>query len=217
MHVIDGHNLIGKVKGLDLRNIDDEMELLKLLQIYARVKRQKEIEVFFDGAPPGKSGERVIGGIHAHFVVKGKTADSAIRQYLDFLGRRARTAVVVSSDRQVQSNARETGARVVSSEAFADELLAAREEENALSNELKKARQESRRASEPVEPPKPTPPNPGSKMKEWYDLFGIDPSQADKPIEPTGPGYRPAKPKKRYFPGDRDPQPPQPPKKGKKK
>lgn len=216
MHVIDGHNLIGKVKGLDLRNIDDEMELVNLLQIYARVKRQKEIQVFFDGAPPGQSGERVIGGIHAHFVVKGKTADAAIRQYLDYLGRRARGVVVVSSDRQVQVNARETGARVISSEAFADELLAAREQDNALSNELKKARAESKRSSAPVEPPKPTPPNPGSKMKEWYDLFGIDPAQADKPIEPPESTYRPAKPRKRTFPGERDPLPP-PPKKGKKK
>ena len=53
MLVIDGHNLVPKIPGLSLHEVDDEERLLALLQAYARAKRKK-IEVFFDGAPPGQ-------------------------------------------------------------------------------------------------------------------------------------------------------------------
>jgi uncharacterized protein len=192
MYVIDGHNLIPKIPGISLRQIDDEEKLIALLQVYARVKRRGDIEVFFDGAPPGQAGERNIGGIHAHFVTKGKTADQAIRQYLDYLGRRAHNVTVVTSDRAVQANAREVHARVVPSENFAEELLAAREQEpdRIAAHERaadKEAKEKDRRRQTPPEPPKPAP---DAHLKEWYDMFGIDPKTAAKPIEPPESNFR---------------------------
>jgi hypothetical protein len=57
-------------------------------------------------------------------VRKGNSADQAIVQRLRMLGKDARQWKVVSSDRQVQSEARGLGAGLVSSEQFRDEVLA---------------------------------------------------------------------------------------------
>jgi uncharacterized protein len=122
MYLIDGHNLIPKIPGFSLRNIDDEQQLIEALQVYCAV-RQRDIEVFFDRAPIGYSGQRRFGRLTAHFVRQGLTADDAIRNRLAQLNRAARNATVVSSDRQVQSEARSRGAAVIPSEAFASELL----------------------------------------------------------------------------------------------
>jgi uncharacterized protein len=100
-YLIDGHNLIPKVPGLNLSDIDDEMELVELLQVFCRRKR-KTAEVYFDQAPPGFSGRRRFGQVTAYFVPQGHSADDAIRQRLKHLGKAARNWAVVSSDHQVQ-------------------------------------------------------------------------------------------------------------------
>ncbi|MBC8505906.1 MAG: NYN domain-containing protein [Anaerolineales bacterium] len=120
-YLIDGHNLIPKIRGLRLNIIDDEIELIKQLQVFHQTTRKK-IEVFFDNAPPGQSRTQRFGSIKAHFVRSGSSADAAIRQRLENLGRAATTWTVVSSDRQVQAAARATRARVMNSEDFATEL-----------------------------------------------------------------------------------------------
>jgi len=122
-HLIDGHNLIPKL-GLSLRNADDEMELVTRLQTFCRVERQ-QVEVYFDGAPAGQAGTRKFGLVTAHFVRLGTTADSAIRARLKSLGRAARGWIVVTSDRQVQADARAAGAQVSSSDMFARRVLEA--------------------------------------------------------------------------------------------
>lgn len=117
LYLIDGHNLIPFVEGLSLKQMDDEMKLLELLQVFARENRV-QIEVFFDGASPGWAGARNYGNIRAHFVRKGKTADEAIRQRLDQLPTGGGVSVV-SSDRQVQAEARIHRAGIISSAEFA--------------------------------------------------------------------------------------------------
>ena len=115
-YLIDGHNLIPKV-GLRLDSPDDEMELVAILQEFARLKRQ-QVEVYFDGAPIGYDGPRKLGTIRAHFVKLGQTADNAIRARLNNLAKDARNWIVVSSDREVQSAARVVHAQAISSEEF---------------------------------------------------------------------------------------------------
>jgi len=119
--IIDGHNLIPKVRGLSLQRLDDEMDLIQRLQTYCRVRR-KSVEVYFDKAAPGRQGARSFGAVKAHFVSESSNADTAIRQALHKLGKKARNWEVVSSDRQVQSEARAAGVKVVSSEEFAAQL-----------------------------------------------------------------------------------------------
>jgi predicted RNA-binding protein with PIN domain len=126
-YLIDGHNLIPHIPGLSLREIDDEIQLICWLQAFCQNKKCS-IEVFFDGAPPGFPPKRKYGLITAHFVRQGSTADAAIQARLLRSGKSARNLSVVSSDRQVQTSAHHAHARVIPSEDFAGELLAAAQE-----------------------------------------------------------------------------------------
>ena len=212
MYIIDGHNLIPKIPGWSLTAMDDEKRLIELLQSYVNARR-KQVEVFFDGAPVGQAGVRQYGTIRAHFVPLGKTADDAIIQFLVGLGKNARNVTVVSSDRRVRSEASALRAEVITSEVFADDL---REVYEALERkaEYKRATARKQHAASPHKPGDPTPGPAGDKpaarsapggVDEWLNLFGIDPADADKPIEP---------PESRYRPKKLNPEPPRP-KKGK--
>jgi predicted RNA-binding protein with PIN domain len=121
--LIDGHNLIPKI-GLHLEDPDDEMELIRLLQDFSRIRRQ-QVEAYFDGAPAGQAGSRKIGSIKAHFVRQGQTADSAIRRRLEAMGKSAKNWTVISSDREVQNAAKANEAVALSSEDFVKLLRAA--------------------------------------------------------------------------------------------
>ena len=151
-YLIDGHNLVPKIAGLSLSNPDDELRLIELLQIFCRVRR-RQVEVFFDQAPPGSSGQKQSGTVMAHFVRQGRTADEAIAARLDQLGKSAPNWVVVSSDRQVRREARSHRAAILSSEQFAAELYAAVQDEHANppGGETKLSDQE---------------------LQEWLKLFG---------------------------------------------
>ncbi len=117
-YIIDGHNLIPKIPGISLDEIDDENQLIELLQEFCRRER-KRVEVYFDNAPPGGARARNFGSVTARFVRQGSTADDAISAKLDRLGGSARNYTVVSSDHAVQAAGRAKRARVLSSEEFA--------------------------------------------------------------------------------------------------
>jgi predicted RNA-binding protein with PIN domain len=117
-YLIDGHNLIPHLPGLSLQAEDDEMQLVMRLQEFCR-RRQKNVEVYFDKAPPGQDRTLKMGRVSARFVPESTTADRAIRSRLKRLGKEAHNWTVVSSDLAVQSTARWAGARVISSQDFA--------------------------------------------------------------------------------------------------
>ena len=140
-YLIDGHNLIPKL-GLRLDSMDDEQELIAILQEYSRIERKKQVEVYFDGAPPPHAGTRRLGTITAHFVLLGTTADDAIKRRLKKMGKSAKNWTVVSSDRQVQAEARSARAEIVSSDEFAKKLKQARESAPKPANDRKLSQQE---------------------------------------------------------------------------
>ena len=135
-YLIDGHNLIPKV-GLHLNSPDDEMELVAILKEFARLKRQ-QVEVYFDGAPIGQAGTRMLGTVRAHFVPLGQTADSAIRSRLNRMEKDAKNWIIVSSDHEVQSAARVVRAQVVTSDEFVKMLRAATSSAPKANTENKK-------------------------------------------------------------------------------
>jgi predicted RNA-binding protein with PIN domain len=139
-YLIDGHNLIPKL-GLRLDSIDDEMELIAILQEFCKLE-QRQVEVFFDGAPASQAGTRKLGAITAHFVRLGTTADNAIRNRLKQLGKSARNWTVVSSDRQVQADAHTARAEVTSSDSFAGLLRRTRDSAPKSNNDRKVSPQE---------------------------------------------------------------------------
>ncbi len=150
-YLVDGHNLIPKIPGLSLRSLDDEKRLIDLLNTYCRVRRQR-VEAFFDQAPPGHAGRTHIGLVVAHFVRQGRTADEAIAARLQQLGKAAPNWVVVSSDRQVQREARNRRAATMTSEQFSAELQSALQDSMSGS-----PAGETKLSSE--------------ELKEWLDLF----------------------------------------------
>ena len=119
-YLIDGHNLIPKL-GLRLDSPDDEMQLVAIIQEFARLSR-RDVEVYFDGAPVGQARTKRFGRVSAHFVRLGSTADAAIKQEIKRLAGAARNWTVVTSDRDIQATAREAHSSVVSSDEFAVQL-----------------------------------------------------------------------------------------------
>ena len=151
MYLIDGHNLIPNLPGLNLAVLEDEDILIQWLQVFCRQTR-KRAEVYFDGAPPGRAGVRRVGGsLTAHFVRQGSTADDAIARRLRQLGRDARNWKVVSSDRRVQAEAASAGAERIRSDEFARQL------QRTL-----------------AEAPDSGAPAAGGDIEEWLRLFGAE-------------------------------------------
>ncbi len=149
-YLIDGHNLIPKL-GLDLSSLDDEMALIERLNEFSRISHRGRLEIYFDNAQPGNSEKKTAGQVCAYFVRRPKIADEAIRQRLQQLKNDAKNWSVVSSDRRVQAEARGVGARVISSEEFAQTV------------------RETLRAGPPPTEKKSMS---ASELEEWLSLFG---------------------------------------------
>ncbi len=147
--LIDGHNLIGKLPGIQLDQLDDERQLLELLRQFAR-RDGRRVTVYFDRGSMASEDPRPQGGVEAHFVRSPRTADEAISQNLERLGGEAKNWTVVSSDRKVQAAARRAGARRLTSEAFAEIL----------------------RTQSPDDPnPEKPPPPSGEEVERWLRMF----------------------------------------------
>jgi predicted RNA-binding protein with PIN domain len=121
-YLIDGHNLIGRIPGLRLDDLDDEKALIEMLQGFCQ-QTGKEAEVYFDRSASGHARARVHGRVTARFVRSGETADQAISRHLKRLGNAATNWTVVSSDHEVQNAAKRARARLIDSGAFSRDLL----------------------------------------------------------------------------------------------
>ncbi len=152
-YLIDGHNLIPKIPGLSLEMADDEMQLVQMLQEFCR-RQRKQVEVYFDNAPPGQPRARVFGSVRAFFARAGQSADQLIAARLKRLGREARNWSVVSSDHYVQDLAHAARAQALTSEAFAAVLRQALQGAQAAPET---------RAETPLSP---------QEVEEWLKLFG---------------------------------------------
>ncbi|KAF0111704.1 MAG: hypothetical protein FD147_715 [Chloroflexi bacterium] len=119
--VIDGHNLIPKLPRINLKDLDDESQLIGLIQEYCRLAR-KQAELFFDGAPNPINSIRKGGLVRAHFIRVGHSADDSIIAYLQRNGKNARNMLVITSDRRIQTEAKNLGAELMTSESFAQEI-----------------------------------------------------------------------------------------------
>jgi uncharacterized protein len=160
--VIDGHNLIPKVPGLHLRDLDDETRLTQYVQEFCRVKRATA-ELFFDGALPGFDSGIKGGLVHIHSIRKGNIADEAIIAFLTQHSKTTRNYTLVSSDMHVQVQARMLGVKVLSSDQFAKELVL------ALSQADKSPNGESKALS-------------STEVDEWLALFSQRDAKKDKKV-----------------------------------
>jgi predicted RNA-binding protein with PIN domain len=120
-YIIDGHNLIPKIPGLELDDLEDEKGLIELLQEFCQ-HASKDVHVYFDRAAVGGRRVQAFGRVTARFVSERETADIAIKRHLKRLGKAAKNWVVVSSDGEVEAAANGAKAQVVRSEDFARQL-----------------------------------------------------------------------------------------------
>lgn len=120
--VIDGHNLIPKVRGIQLSDPDDENKLIQMVSEYCRLSRTRA-DLFFDGAPAGAGLRSRLGLVSVHYIRVGTTADDAIICHLRGEGPNAKNILVVSSDNRVKTEARALRAEVMNSDQFAQTML----------------------------------------------------------------------------------------------
>ena len=151
-YLIDGHNLIPKIPGLSLDNIDDEKQLVEMLGEFCQATG-KQVEVYFDNAPPGQARAQTHGAVTARFVREGQTADEAITKHLKRLAGEARNWSVVSSDRQVAAAAKAAHARATPAAEFAQFLM----------DTLNEAGGKSQTADTTLS---------DEEVNEWLDIFG---------------------------------------------
>lgn len=122
-YLIDGHNLIPNLPGLDLADLDDEIQLVGLLQDFCRRKRTT-VEVYFDRAPTGQESRRKYGQVTAHFISQRSSADAALIKRLHRIAKNSAGWTLVSSDRHIQAHALADRVKVISSQEFSQLLLA---------------------------------------------------------------------------------------------
>ena len=123
-YLIDGHNLIPKIPGLRLNQLDDERSLFTLLDEYFKRIRKKAV-VYFDQASLSSHSNFHTAYLRAHFVRLPSSADQAILLQLKELGGDAHNYTIITSDHWIADNARAVGASVISSDDFAHKLLTA--------------------------------------------------------------------------------------------
>jgi predicted RNA-binding protein with PIN domain len=122
MHLlIDGYNLIRQspaLRHLDARDLEAGREaLLERLALYRRCRPHHLLTVVFDGWQAGGPTETrdLFQGVRIIYSRRGERADEVIKR---LLAREGSRALVVSSDRELQEQARRVGAAWVSSREF---------------------------------------------------------------------------------------------------
>ncbi|MCD6576884.1 MAG: NYN domain-containing protein [Anaerolineaceae bacterium] len=121
-YLIDGHNLIPKIPGLQLNQLDDEQSLFILLDKYFKRIRKKAV-VYFDHASLSSHSGFHTAYLQARFIRLPSSADEAILLRLKELGGDAHNYTIVTSDHWIVDNAQAVGASVISSDDFAHKLL----------------------------------------------------------------------------------------------
>lgn len=136
--------------GIRLEDPDDEAQLIRRLSAFC-ARRRTSATVYFDSGPTGSPRTLRQGAVTARFVSRATSADAAILRHLSRLGREAPNWIVVTSDGAVAADARRHGARLESSESFAQQLS-----ESALA---------PGRAEKPEAVPSP------EEIARWEDAF----------------------------------------------
>jgi len=134
-YIIDGNNLIGKMKDLwALQKSDKQMSRIKLVKILDGYFRNRKVKVslHLDGfaADPIPSEKLKL------YYSNNKSADSKIKEEIDN-STVTKTILVVSSDHSVQNYAKVNSCKIIKSEEFVRELNA--KQKNDKEDEITKS------------------------------------------------------------------------------
>ena len=134
-YLIDGHNLIAKLKSISLDDPNDEAKLIIQLRRWTAASRGRRITLFFDGGLPGGLASSLSSSrVSVVFASAGSTADELIINRMKKINN-SQEYVLVSSDGEVKSAATMKNVRTISAQAFAaqvDQLDQPQNDENDL-------------------------------------------------------------------------------------
>lgn len=119
-YIIDGNNLIGKIKSLwSLQQKDKQLSRVKLVKILDQHFRSKNVKIslHYDGF----ANEAIPSSKIKIFYSDKKSADSQIKNEIDN-SKNPKVIAVISSDHSVQNYAKVNSCTVIKSEVFAKEL-----------------------------------------------------------------------------------------------
>ena len=152
-YLIDGNNLIGAIRIIDIRDPGAREKMTSLLARYQQAKNNTVV-VVYDGPPPDGAHQRTyLGGLSIIYAGPESDADSEIRRILEESSDPA-SYTVVSSDKQVYSFARWRGAQAMRVMAFY--------------SDLRKTLERSGRAEIDLDG------LPDAEVEEWMRYFGIE-------------------------------------------
>ena len=174
MHfLIDGHNLIGKMPGLELSDSQDELELILRLKGWVATARNRQVTIYFDGSGLGGYSQRLSSkDIRVIFAPTDKEADDLLMVRLNTL-RNGRNFTLVTSDNRIRNVAKIGGIKVLKSEEFVER------EGFDYHKEEKEAKRPSSTEPEPEKDQNPVISD--SEVQEWLDLFGPVPERKPPP------------------------------------
>lgn len=119
--LIDGHNLIHALPGIDLADPHDEAQLAEQLRAYCGRTRHRATVIFDRGLPGGPSRELSSGQVRVIFAPSYTTADRLIISRIEQASNRGQY-LVVSSDRAIRAAATARGLQILTSQEFAERL-----------------------------------------------------------------------------------------------
>ncbi len=120
-YLIDGHNLIGALPGIDIDDPNDEAELVIKLKGFVARKKTK-CTVIFDGGLPGGQSSLSSSSVTVIFASSEHSNADALLKRRIAATRDLKGWTLVSSDREVVSHARARRMRHLTAQAFAQEL-----------------------------------------------------------------------------------------------
>lgn len=127
-YLIDGHNLIAKLQGIELDDPDDEVQLVLRLRSWAASGRKRKVSVIFDrGLPGGVEKGLSSGQVKVIFAPAGRSADSLLINRINNV-RNPGEYTLVSSDRRIVRIAESRRMLVLRSEDFATRISQEREQ-----------------------------------------------------------------------------------------
>lgn len=191
-YIIDGHNLIGKMPDISLKDPDDEVKLTMRLKSWVAESKKRQVTLFFDGGTMGSHLNRLSSrNLKVIFAPSGKTADSLIINHLRKL-KNPREYTLITSDQEIINAAKSLRIRAMLSEEFIERMgfvFVEREAKGEVKTAVSAEKPEDPTLSE-------------TEVQEWLDLFGPvptapkrKPSQRKDP-PPTPPKSEEPSPKK---------------------
>ncbi len=153
-YLVDGHNLIGQMPGLELSDPDDEAKLVDLLGRWTLRVPRHHVTVVFDGGVYGHPHRLGSSRVRVIFAHPPRSADSVLEDLLKQANGQGKTALV-SDDRAIKSVAADRGVSVVACRVFAEQLLEPRAPR-----------------AKPARRVRPEPKLPGREVDAWLERFG---------------------------------------------